>query len=177
MSNEASSIKTTFKNLITVYEETGSLLEDAGSLLEKYGYHCTHGNVLGTEQSKIFNTPKWWITPYCVRYFLGEENPTERKAVGVFFVDIGFKPINPIVLIGCFKMKHNEDGEQESLWYWFLKEAWWTLVTERRMDEELEFEGKWSFTSGKIRAIPLEKVKDLKTLEQYVITPLIEMSC
>ncbi|GAH69105.1 unnamed protein product, partial [marine sediment metagenome] len=47
MSDLSDSIKTTFKNLITIYQETANLLEDASSILEKSGYRCVHGNTVG----------------------------------------------------------------------------------------------------------------------------------
>ena len=177
MSDQTDSIKTTFKNLITIYQETANLLLDAGSILEKAGYPCLHTNTLGTEQSKNINNPSWWITPYASRYFETQENPAEIKAIGVFFVDKAYTPIEPLVLAGCFKMKKNEKDEVLPLGYWYLKEAWFSLISDRKLREDLELEGNWNFSSAKIRAVPLDDIRDQETLEKTIIAPLIAMSC
>jgi len=177
MSDLSDSIKTTFKNLITIYQETANLLEDASSILEKSGYRCVHGNTVGTEQSKNINTPSWWITPYASRYFATQENPAEIKALGVFFVDKNYTPIEPLVLIGCFRMKKNEKDEFSQVYYSALKEAWFSLVPKRKMRTDLNFKGKSNFDSGKIRAVPLDDINDQKTLEKNVIVPLLDISC
>jgi hypothetical protein len=49
MSDILEQIKTTFLNIITIYEETSSLLLDASSYIEKQGFQVLHGNTLGTE--------------------------------------------------------------------------------------------------------------------------------
>lgn len=170
-------IITTFKNIITIYEETASLLEDAGAMLEASGYRCLHQTTVGTEQSKQMAYPGWWITPFAARYFVVDENPTEVKAVGVFFVDKGYTPIEPIIAAACFRMKTNEAGDVLPYWHSYLKEAWFTALPERKLGEVLEFLGKWNFEGGKIRAVPLEDVKDQETLKKSVVDPLIDMSC
>jgi len=177
MSKQSESIKTTFKNLTTIYQETASLLLDASGILEKYGYRCLHGNTAGTEQSKDINNPQWWITPYVSRYFATQENPDEIKAVGVFFVNRGCAPIEPLIIIGCFKMKKGENGEALPYYYWYLKEAWFSLVHKIKLKIDLEFEGRYNFISGKIKAVPLDDVKDQKTLKETVIDSFIAMSC
>lgn len=176
MSKQSESIKTTFGNLIKIYKETANLLQDAESMLERSGYHCLHGNTLGTEQSKNINNPSWWITPFGSRYFTTQENPAEIMAFGVFFVDKNHIPIKPLVLAGCFKMKKNDHDEVLQYGYWYLKEAWFSLVPERKMGEVLDFEGKWNFIDGKIRAIPLDDVNNQETLEKNIISPLLAMS-
>lgn len=178
MSEQSENIKTTFKNIITIYQESANLLLDASSMLEKSGYRCLHGNTVGTEQSKDINNPIWWITPYASRYFTTQENQDEIKAIGVFFVNNDYTPIEPIVLIGCFKMKKNENGEVLPYSYWYLKEAWFSLVhEERKLGVDLNFEGKWNFSSGRIKAIPLDDVNDQDTLKKNVIDSFIDISC
>lgn len=177
MSKQSDNIKTTFGNLVKIYQTTANLLQDAESMLERYGYHCLHGNTLGTEQSKNINNPSWWITPFGSRYFATQENPAEIKALGVFFVDKKHNPIEPLVLAGCFKMKKTEQDEVLQYGYWYLKEAWFSLVPDRKMREDLDFEGKWNFIAGKIRVVPLDDVNDQETLEKNVIAPLLAMSC
>jgi len=65
MSELSNNIQTTYKNVITIYQETANLLQDASSILEKDGYRCLHGNSLGTEHSRDINNPQWWI---CLLY-------------------------------------------------------------------------------------------------------------
>ncbi len=177
MSEQSNDIMTTFQNLKTVYQETANLLQDASSILEKSGYRCLHGNTIGTEQSKDINNPMWWITPYVSRYFATQENPEEMKAIGVFFVDRDYNPIEPAVLIGCFKMKMNENGEVLPYNYWYLREAWFTLAHERKHKVDLEFEGKWNFFSGKVRAVPLDEIKNQQMLKNIVIDSFLSLSC
>ena len=112
MSELSDNIQTTFNNMIAIYQESANLLLDASSILEKSGYQCLHGNTLGTEQSKNINNPKWWITPYISRYFTAQENPDEMKVIGIFFVDRDYVPIEPIIIISCFKMQRKESEEE-----------------------------------------------------------------
>ncbi len=179
MSELSDNIKVTFQNLITIYNETSSLLQDADSMLEKVGYHCTHSNrnTIGTERSYHISYPEWWITPYACRFYATQENPDEYKAIGVFFADTDCIPIQPIVLIGCFKMKKNEQDDILPFYYWHFKEAWFHLVSTQRIEEDLDVPEKWTFSGGKVRAVLLENVDNQEKLEKRVIEPLIAMSC
>ena len=177
MSKLSDNMQTTFSNLITIYQETANLLQDASSIVEKSGYRCLHGNTIGTEQSKNINNPKWWITPYVSRYFATQEKPDEIKVLGIFFVDRDYNPIQPIILIGCFKMQKRENEEALSYNYWYLKEMWFSVVKEKKLKVDLDFEGKWNIISGKIRAVPLIEVNNQETLKEYVIDPFIDISC
>jgi len=177
MSEQSENFKTTFKNIITIYQETANLLQDASSMLEKSGYPCLHGNSIGTEVSRDINNPQWWIIPYASRYFATQENPYEIKVIGVFFVDRDYTPIEPIILIGCLKMQKEENEEALSYNYWYLKDLWFTMIKERKLKVDLDFEGKWNVISGKIRAVPLIEVNNQETLKECVIDPFIIMSC
>ena len=177
MSKLSNNIQTTFKNVITIYQETANLLQDVSSILEKAGYRCLHGNSIGTELSRDINNPQWWIISYASRYFHAQENPDEIKAVGVFFTDKNYTPIEPIILIGCLKMQKRENEEASSYNYWYLKEFWFTKIKERKLKVDLDFEGKWNVISGKIRAVPLIEVNNQETLKEHVIDPFIAMSC
>ena len=177
MSKQSESIKTTFKNLTTIYQETASLLLDASGILEKYGYRCLHGNTAGTEQSKDINNPQWWIPPYVSRYFATQENPEEIKAVGVVFVNKDYAPIEPLIIIGCFKMKKGENDEVLPYYYWYLKEAWFSLGHEKKLQVDLDLEGKWNWVAGKIRAVLLDDVNNQEQLKKNVIDSFVAMSC
>ena len=176
MSKLSDNIQITYKNVITIYQETANLLQDASSILEKSGYRCLHGNSIGTELSRDINNPQWWIIPYASRYFVTQENPDEIKVIGVFFVDRDYVPIEPIILIGCLKMQKEEDEEALPYNYWYLKDLWFTMIKERRLKVDLDFEGKWNVISGKIRAVPLIEVNNQETLKESVIDPFIAMS-
>lgn len=178
MSDLSKNIETTFQNLITIYRETANLLQDAGGMLEKLGYHCWHSNpnTIATERSYQINAPEGWITPYACRYFATSENPSEIKAVGVFFVNTEITPIEPVILLGCFRMKENDQGEILDYDYWYLKEAWFHLVDEQKLECDLDFSAHWNFSAGKVRGVPLAKIYDQQTLQQNVIEPLITMS-
>lgn len=177
MSEVSNNIQTTYKNVITIYQETANLLQDAGSILEKSGYRCLHGNSIGTEHSRDINNPQWWIIPYASRYFQTQENPDEIKVIGVFFADKNSIPIEPVILIGSFRMQKGENEETLSSYYWYLKEFWFTKIKERKLKIDLDFEGKWNVISGKIRAVPLIEVNNQETLKEHVIDPFIAMSC
>ncbi len=178
MSELSNNIQTTFKNVINIYQTTANLLQDAGGILENSGYRCIHGNSIGTEHSRDINNPQWWTIPYATRYFQTQGNPNELKVIGVFFVDINQIPIEPVILIGCFKMREREiEGAILSYEVWYLKEFWFTKIKERKMKVDLDFEGKKSVILGKIRAVPLIEVNNQKTLKEHVIDPFIAMSC
>lgn len=176
MSKLSDNIQTTYKNVITIYQETANLLQDASSILEKSGYRCLHGNSIGTELSRDINNPQWWIIPYASRYFVTQENPDEIRVIGVFFVDRDYVPIEPIILIGCLKMQKEENEEALPYNYWYLKDLWFTMIKERKLKVDLDFEGKWNVISGKIRAVPLIEVNNQETLKESVIDPFIAMS-
>ena len=176
MSKLSDNIQTTYKNVITIYQETANLLQDASSILEKSGYRCLHGNSIGTELSRDINNPQWWIIPYASRYFVTQENPDEIKVIGVFFVDRDYVPIEPIILIGCLKMQKEENEEALPYNYWYLRDLWFTMIKERKLKVDLDFEGKWNVISGKIRAVPLIEVNNQETLKKSVIDPFIAMS-
>jgi hypothetical protein len=176
MSELSDDIQTTFKNIITIYQETANLLQDTSSILEKSGYRCLHGNSIGTELSRDINNPQWWIIPYASRYFVTQENPDEIKVIGVFFVDRDYVPIEPIILIGCLKMQKEENEEALPYNYWYLRDLWFTMIKERKLKVDLDFEGKWNVISGKIRAVPLIEVNNQETLKESVIDPFIAMS-
>ena len=76
MSDISENIKTTFGNLLKIYNESGSLMQDAESMMENAGYSCIHGNTTGTTQSKNFHNPQWWITPFISRYYSSDVNPS-----------------------------------------------------------------------------------------------------
>lgn len=176
MSKLSDNIQITYKNVITIYQETANLLQDASSILEKSGYRCLHGNSIGTELSRDINNPQWWILPYASRYFVTQENPDEIKVIGVFFVDRDYVPIEPIILIGCLKMQKEENEEALPYNYWYLRDLWFTMIKERKLKVDLDFEGKWNVISGKIRAVPLIEVNNQETLKESVIDPFIAMS-
>jgi hypothetical protein len=176
MSKLSDNIQITYKNVITIYQETANLLQDASSILEKSGYRCLHGNSIGTELSRDINNPQWWIIPYASRYFVTQENPDEIKVIGVFFVDRDYVPIEPIILIGCLKMQKEENEEALPYNYWYLRDLWFTMIKERKLKVDLDFEGKWNVISGKIRAVPLIEVNNQETLKESVIDPFIAMS-
>ena len=176
MSKLSDNIQTTYKNVITIYQETANLLQDTGSILEKSGYRCLHGNSIGTELSRDINNPQWWIIPYASRYFATQENPDEIKVIGVVFVDRDYTPIEPVILIACLKMQKRENEEALSYNYWYLRDLWFTMIKERKLKIDLDFEGKWNIISGKIRAVPLIEVNNQETLKESVIDPFIAMS-
>lgn len=177
MNKLSDNIQTTFKNVITIFQETANLLQDAGSILEKSGYRCFHGNSIRTELSRDINSPQWWTIPYASRCFLTQENPDETKVIGVFFADKNHIPIEPVILIGCFKMQKKENEEVLPYEYWYLKEFWFTEIKERKLKVDLDFEGKWNVISGKIRAVHLIEVNNQKTLKKHVIDSFLAMSC
>ena len=169
------SIKITFQNILTIYEETSSLILDASSYIEKQGFQTLHGNTLGTEQSKDINSPKWWITPYGARYFVSKEHPEIIKGLAVVFVDIDYNPIDPLIIIGRFKMKKNEKDGVLPYDYWYLRNAWFHLGQNRKLDIDLEIKEKYNYDEANIRAILLEKVKDQKSLQTKIIDPFFNL--
>jgi hypothetical protein len=175
MSELSDNIKTTFMNIIAIYQETSNLLQDASSLIEKSGYQCLHGNTIGTEQSKDINRPQWWVTPYVSRYFSTQENPEEMKSIGIFYVNKSYEPIDPIIAIGCFKMKKDENDMVLTYNYWYLKEALALIGKELKPNVDFEFDNKWNVLSGKVRTFSLDDVKDQETLKNNVINPFIDM--
>ncbi len=174
MTEESGKIKTTFSNLLKIYNETGSLLQDAEAIMEKAGYRCLHGNYTGTEQSKNINNPTWWITPYASRYYSSDDNPFVVKAIGVFFVDIQYNPIDPIIIYGSFNMKKNENDERLYIEYLYLKHGWFPRDVSD-LESEYDLNENYNYHSGKIGAIPLEKVTNQETLEELIIKRLLAL--
>jgi hypothetical protein len=174
--NVSESIQISFQNLITIYQETASLLQDAESLLELAGYSCPHGTTLGTIQSKGINNPTGWIVPFASRYFTRKDKPLELKAIGIFFVNPAFEPIEPLILSACFRMK-SDFNPQKDYEYWYLKNAWFYRTEEEKINTLLPFEGEKTHLGGEILAVRLADVTDQSTLEELVVAPLLSMSC
>ncbi len=177
MTEIADRIKITFDNVIKVYEESASLLQDADSLMANAGYRCIHGNTVGTEQSKDINSPEWWLAPYVSRYYRSEDNPLDLKGLGIVFVDLNFKGVDPVVVLGCFRMKQDAEGEPVGYRYWYLRSAWLFMVPTREMGKVMAISEKWGFDKGVVQAVPLDGIHDLASLQSRAIDPLLAMSC
>ena len=176
MTEQSERIKTTFENMKRIYTATSTMLMDVEGYMEKAGYNCLHGNYIGTEQSKHINAPSSWYPPYLSRFMSNLEEPATIKAFGVYFHDEDKNIIDPVVLIGFFNMKTNDNGEPLLYNYWFLKHAWFSLISDKKYGEIIEFGEKGNFSSGKLIAYSLDDIQDQESLKEKIVEPLIALN-
>ncbi len=177
MTEIADRIKITFENVIKIYEESASLLQDADGPMSKAGYRRINTNTVGTEHSKDINSPAWWMAQYVSRYYRPDENPLDLKGLGIVFVDLDNKAVDPVVVLGCFRMKQDAEGKPVGYGYWYLRSGWFSMVPAREMRKVMPIPGKWGFDKGVIQAVPLDGIRDLTSLQSQAIDPLLAMYC
>ncbi len=175
MSELTNDIRITFENIMKVYQASSSLLLDTDSLMEEKGYTCVHGNYLGTEQSKNINLPNNWIPPFCSRHYVNIQDPEKIKTIGIFYVDKAKIPIDPLIITAIFQMDKDKDAKVLPYYYGYLKEAWFSLAEEKKLDSVIDISGGWNFIKGKVRAVSLDVVDDQASLKTKVIQPLLNM--
>jgi hypothetical protein len=176
MSEISENITATFSNVIQIYEETASMLQDLDALMEQHGYRCFHGSAFGSEQSRQINYPKHWLIPFMSRYYANEETPMEFKGVSIFYLDATQTPIVPIIVYGCFLSEGSEVSERK-YWYAMLKDAWFKHVDQRVFDEEIQVTGLDGIQNAIIRALLLEEIQDIESLEAKIVGPLLSIGC
>lgn len=177
MSEIADRIRITFENVIKIYEESASLLLDADGPMSKAGYRCIHTNTVGTEHSKDINSPTWWVAQYVSRYYRSDDNPLDLKGLGIVFVNLDNKAVDPVVVLGCFRMKQDSEGNPVGHGYWYLRSGWFSMAPTREKGKVVPIPGKWGFERGVLQAVPLDGIRDLASLQSQAIDPLVGMSC
>lgn len=175
MSEISLNIRSTFANMIKIYEETARLLLDADDLMNRNGHRSLKGSGIESPYSKSLSYPRWWLTFSAVRYYVSEDDPRDARALGVFFFNSRLEPIEPIAVCGLLRGK-DDDAEPEINPAWVLWDAWTKNVSDQTLGEDHEFEDVKGVAKGRLRAIPLEELKDVEALEEKLIQPLLELS-
>ena len=172
MSDFNKNIKQTFANLLSIYQDVATLFKDADALLEEANILCFHGSGIITESSKSLAYPEWWILQYMLRGYASESAPLDIKAIGVFFLDRKQKPIEPLVLFGkCVLVDSSLEQSRNSVV--FVRDAWFKSDLEMSLNQRYTLEGMQGIDSGFVQGIALVTVKDLRTLKEQVIEPLL----
>lgn len=175
MSEISQNISDTFGNMIKIYEETARLLLDADDLMTRNGHHASRGMGIESPYSKSLTYPRWWLTFSAVRYYISEDEPRDARGVGVFFFNSRLDPIEPIIVFGLLRGK-DDDTEPEINPSWVLWDAWSKSVNDQTLGVVHEFHNVKGVTKGRLKAILLEEVTDVESLEQKVIQPMLEMT-
>lgn len=177
MSEVSTQIRLTFQNVIKVYQEISSMLQDADLMMDKGGVPCLHSKVVGAEQSKSMTMPQAWMPPFAARYYGNEQDVCLLRVIVVLLLNKNYDPIEPLVVFGCLRLREAEEGKRPDYWYGYIKEAWFSWLTEQKTGEYLSVNNpKWNVVGGKVYALPLEEVKDQDTLREKVVEPLLMMS-
>jgi len=167
-----SQIKQLYENIDELYASISALLKDADRFMLKKEYHPTHENSIRTEQSGSLNIPERWAPPYVARYYHKKGGEKAVRGLGVFFTDAGWQPINPMVVFGIFTtVKDRERGEP-----WFLRYGWCEQTEKYDIGEVISVEPDGNYHGGgKVIVIPLDEIKDTKTLKEKVIDRLVQI--
>ena len=172
MSDFNKNIKQTFANLLSIYQDVAILFKDADALLEEANILCFHGSGIITESSKSLAYPEWWILQYMLRGYASESAPLDIKAIGVFFLDRRQKPIDPLLLFGnCVLVDRSLEQSRDSVV--FIRDAWFKPEEEKTINQCYKLDGMQGIESGFVQGIALETLKDLRTLKEQVVDPLL----
>jgi len=174
MITEIDKIAVTFRNLISIYNETSNFLLDAQTMMEKYRYKCLHGNTLGTSTTKHIDYPAWWFPGYAGRYFSKKGEKGINKAVGILFVNQNDESIIPLILVTTIKIS---DRSFKRYGYWLQAHIWIECVANHIPKKQFRVfkENKYGIGKAKIMAIPLQDVTSQRDLEKKVVQPLVRM--
>ncbi len=175
MSEISENIRSTFTNMVKIYEETARFFLDADDLMTRNGYRVLKGSALESETSRSLNHPRWWLMFSGVRYYIPEENPEVARAIGVYFYDSRHEPIEPIVVLGTFAREEMDGDEGEINPFGVLGDAWNKANPDQGLDKDHQVGEVRNIRQGKVRGMLLEDVPDFETLESKVINPLLGM--
>lgn len=172
MSEFNKNIKQTFANLLSIYQDVATLFKDADALLEEADNLCFHGSGIIAESSKSLAYPEWWVYKYMLRGYASEAIPLEIKAIGVFFLDSRHKPIDPLLLFGkCVLVDSSLEQSRDSVV--FIRDAWFKSDEDKALNQCYKLEGMQGIESGYVKGLALETLKDLRTLKEQVVEPLL----
>lgn len=172
MSGFNENIQQTFDNLLSIYQDVATLFRDADALLEEADYLCFHGSGIITESSKSLVYPEWWFYQYMLRGYASEAMPFDIKAIGVFFFGSRQKPIEPLLIFGGCKLT-DSSTEQRRNRIVFIRDAWFKSNMEMLLDQKYPLTGLEGIESGYVKGIALEMVKDVSSLKDLVVEPLL----
>lgn len=173
MSEISDNIKTTFENILKIYNETASLILDADELMDRSGYTPLRGAWMETEYSRSLEYPNFWLAQAAGRYYKYEKDPKIAKAIGVLFLDGNLDVTDPIIVSTSLKCRFDEEDGISP--YINLRKTWFLQLGERSLGENHEFGEINLIERGKIRGILLENVTNHETLEKLVVEPLLAM--
>ena len=112
MSN-ATNVKTSFDNIVKVYEESSLLLKDLIAEIEKKGFRKKRGNEIGSYISKHIDAPKNWFARYATLFFEAIGSKYSLSATIIYFDDL--EPFKPCLIMGVIK---NIDGNTKNYNWW-----------------------------------------------------------
>ena len=175
-SDQSTTVKNTFSNLIKIYSESSKLLRDAEELLKRKKFHCDHGNYLGTAQSKHIDSPEHWFVPYGTRIFKSTEYNDLLLGITIIYIGKDNTPIEPLIVFGIYKMK---EGKESSYRYNDLRHLWYHSIEDQRLDIIHEYNSEPDsdsiFNNARIIGKALTDIENIESIERKIITPLFEL--
>lgn len=116
MSN-ATNVKTSFDNIVKVYEESSFLLKDLVTEIEEKnsekGFRQKKGNEIGSYISKHLGNPKYWFARYATLFFEAIGSKYSLSATIIYFHDL--ESFKPCLIMGVVK---NIDGNTKNYNWW-----------------------------------------------------------
>ena len=121
--NLSENVKTSFDNIVKIYEESSILLGDLVAELEKKGLKKIKGNEMSSYMSKLIDSPKYWFVRYAVLFFKAKDQQDNYRllSITVCYVDHVFKAIEPYLIVGVGETP-NFDVSKD---YWWLYSAFY----------------------------------------------------
>ena len=122
MSNETNeqkilseNVKTSFDNIVKVYEESSLLLKDLDAELEKIGFGKIKGNEISTYISKHVDKPRDWLFRYATLFFEATAEPNSERLLSATVMYFDLEPFNPCLIMGVVE---NFDDNKKNYYWW-----------------------------------------------------------
>lgn len=121
MSNEineqkilSENVKTSFDNIVTVYEESSLLLKDLDAKLEKIGFGKIKGNEISTSTSKHIGKPRDWLFRYATLFFKAKDEPNSKRLLSATVMYFDLELFKPCLIMGVVE---NFDDTKNYNWW------------------------------------------------------------
>ena len=186
-STQADPILNTFRETRRLCVQISQLLLSTEKLMMKYNWsNASNPNYAVNDLSWSVEKPKQWLPICAFRFFKNPKSPNKLAFISVLIDDHFDREYildTSVVTAGVLEY----DKEVKERWeYWYARYyGHLAAIKENNLtangapflfkNEELAEPIKGKFVSGKIFAIPLDSIKDEKTLETQIIKPLLNM--
>lgn len=107
-------VKTSFDNVVKIYEESSLLLKDLDAELEKLGFGKIKGNEISTSTSKHIDRPRDWLPRYATLFFEAKAEPNSKRLLSATVMYFDLELFKPCLIMGVVE---NFDGPKYNNWW------------------------------------------------------------